>query len=125
MAVEVPAGIHEDVEGTDGLAAQGKGVLRARRMKPRLNMPVMVSNLSAMPGLCPCRSAAGRRRQSALVLFVDGFGHAGIFAVDEAYSLPMTPWSSVNSMTICVARSALARSDARCSLASSRPRSSL
>ena len=68
------------------------------------------------------QDVAGKTR---LVLFVDGFGNAFIFAVDEAYSLPMTPWSSVNSMTICVARSAFARSEARCNLASSRPRSSL
>ena len=56
VAVDVPAGIHDDVQDADGLTAQGSW--EPVGMKPRLNMPVMVSNLSAIPRMRPM-SVAG------------------------------------------------------------------
>ena len=88
MAVEVPAGIHEDVEDTDGLAAQGEGVLRTGRNEAAAeharNGIEFIGNAQDLAHVGLRQDVAGKTR---LVLFVNGFGNAFIFTVDEGIFL--------------------------------------
>ena len=78
----------KDVEDTDGLAAQGEGVLRTGRNEAAAeharNGIEFIGNTQDLAHVGLRQDVAGKTR---LVLFVNGFGNAFIFAVDEGIFL--------------------------------------
>ena len=83
-------------------------------ISPRLKEPVMVSNLSARLSKRPkvvCGNSSPAKRGKYCSKTASAV--SGSSPSRSAYSRPITPWSSVNSWTICVNKSVLAKS-ARC-----------
>ena len=88
MAVQIPAGIHEDVQDADGLTAQREGVLGARRDEaPAEHARNSVEFIGQAENLAHIGLRQFVTGKTGLVLFRKGFGDVFSFAVDHGVFL--------------------------------------